>query len=99
MNFLKDGLLILKIKSESLYSLTGFGDGSHIKDFFENTSSGTHFLVVEKDPALLRKPYLNLTFLIYFPMTDYFWVLANATTEFFKDLQAAAMLGWQMLIV
>ena len=83
----------LKTKSESLYSLTGFGDGSHIKEFIKNTSGGTHFLVVEKDPALLRET------LSRFDLSD---MLSNdrlllgtgeCDDDFFKDLQAAAMLG------
>ena len=90
---LKRWVTNLKIKSESLYSLTGFGDGSHIKEFFENTSGGTHFLVVEKDPALLRET------LSKFDLSD---LLSNdrlllgtgeCDDSFFKDLQAAAMLG------
>lgn len=83
----------LTTKSESLYALTGFGDGSHLRYFLKNTSGGTNFLVTEKDPALLRET------LARFDLSD---VLSNdrlllgtgkCDDHFFKDLQAAAMLG------
>ena len=83
----------LRTKSESLYCLTGFGDGSHLRHFVKNTSGGTNFLVIEKDPALLRET------LSRFDLSD---ILSNdrlllgtgaCDDFFFRDLQAAAMLG------
>ena len=45
----------LKLVPESLYSLSGMGDGSHAKYLLENSGTGINLMVVEKDPALLRE--------------------------------------------
>ena len=45
----------LSLTGESLYAITGFGDGSHIRHFLKESSTGTNFLIAEKDPALLRE--------------------------------------------
>ena len=45
----------LVLHPESLYAVTGFGDGSHLSHFLENSTSGTTLLATEKDPALLRE--------------------------------------------
>ena len=83
----------LSLKQESLYAVTGFGDGSHIRYLLNNTKGGTYLLVAEKDPALLRETFSRI---------DCSDILANerlllGTGEcddlFFKDLQAAAMLS------
>ena len=44
----------LKLEKESLYAVTGFGDGSHIKYFLENSSTGAYCLGTEKDTCILR---------------------------------------------
>jgi hypothetical protein len=83
----------LPLKHESLYTVTGFGNGKHVRHLLQNTKGGTYLLVAEKDPALLRETFSR------FDCSD---ILANdrfllGTGEcdelFFKDLQAAAMLG------
>ena len=40
----------LVLHPESLYAVTGFGDGSHLTHFLEHSTSGTNFLAAEKDP-------------------------------------------------
>ena len=45
----------LELAKESLYAISGFGDGSHAKFFLKHSSKGTHFIVAEKDPSLLRE--------------------------------------------
>ena len=47
----------LRLKGESLYSLSGFGDGSHVRHFLENTSGGVFLLVVEKDALILKETF------------------------------------------
>ena len=42
----------LNLVPESLYSLSGFGDGSQVRYFMENSGTGVNVLVAEKDPAL-----------------------------------------------
>jgi hypothetical protein len=83
----------LPLKHESLYTVTGFGNGKHVRHLLQNTKGGTYLLVAEKDPALLRETFSR------FDCSD---ILANdrfllGTGEcdelFFKDLQAAAMLS------
>ena len=92
-NLIKKWFSNLSIKNESLYALTGFGDGSHVRHFLKHTGGGTYLLVAEKDPCLLRET------LSHFDCSDF---LANerlllgtgdCDDDFFKDLQAAAMLG------
>ena len=40
----------LKLTGESLYALTGFGDGSHARYFLNESEKGTSFLIAEKRP-------------------------------------------------
>ena len=47
----------LNLVPESLYSLSGMGDGSHAKYLLENSGTGINLMVVEKDPALLRETF------------------------------------------
>jgi len=83
----------LRLKSESLYVITGFGDGSHIRHFMNHSSKGTNFFVAEKEPSLLRETFAR------FDVSD---ILSNdrfmlgagvCDDQFFKDLQGAAMLS------
>ena len=45
----------LNLVQESLYAITGFGDGSHLRYFLKESGSGTNVLACEKDPALVRE--------------------------------------------
>ena len=45
----------LQLDSESLYAVTGFGDGSHIKHFLDHSSTGAFCLAAEKDPCCYAK--------------------------------------------
>jgi hypothetical protein len=83
----------LRTKSESLYSLTGFGDGSHIKHFIENTSGGTNFLVTEKDPSLIRETLSRIDLSDVLSNDRLLLGAGECNDDFFKDLQGAAMLG------
>lgn len=83
----------LRIKSESLYSITGFGDGSHIEYFLKNTSGGTNFLVTEKDPALLRETLSRFDFSDMLSNDRLLLGTGICDDSFFNDLQSAAMYG------
>src|SRR5210317_2144306 len=50
----------LPIKHESLYAVTGFGDGSHIRHALENTRGGTFLLTIEKEPHLLKETFSRI---------------------------------------
>ena len=47
----------LQLKNESLYALTGLGDGSQVRHFLNHSGGGTFLMVAEKDPALLRETF------------------------------------------
>ena len=83
----------LKLVPESLYSLSGMGDGSHARYLLENSGTGINLMVVEKDPALLRET------LARFDLSD---LLANdrfligtgePNDQFFTPIQGAALTG------
>lgn len=83
----------LNLAGESLYALTGFGDGSHARHFLNESSTGTNLLIAEKDPALLRET------LARFDCTDFLsndrCVLGVGELDdaFFNDIQGAALTG------
>ena len=54
-NLIKRWQKSLRVAPESLYAITGFGDGSHLEYFMKESASGTYVLAAEKDPALLRE--------------------------------------------
>ena len=82
----------LKIKSESLYAITGFGDGSHIKHALKNTSGGTFLLTVEKEPALLREVFTRIDCSDILSHDRFLLGTGECDDGFFTDLQSAAML-------
>ena len=53
-NLIKRWFSSLVLHPESLYAVTGFGDGSHLSYFLDNSTTGTNFLAAETDPSLLR---------------------------------------------
>ena len=83
----------LSIKNESLYALTGFGDGSQIRYFLKNTRGGTYLLVAEKDPSLLRETFSHFDCSDFLANDRFLLGTGDCDDDFFKDLQAAAMLG------
>jgi hypothetical protein len=56
-NLIKRWHKSLRIVPESLYAITGFGDGTHLEYFLKESDSGTYVLAAEKDPALLRETF------------------------------------------
>ncbi len=92
-NLIKRWFSNLRLHSEALYAITGFGDGSHIRYFMENSSKGAHFIAVEKEPALLRETFSR--FDLSDILADDRFMLGTGTCddEFFKDIQNAAMLA------
>ena len=82
----------LQLKRESLYALTGFGDGSHIRHFLQNTQGGSFIMVVEKDPALLRETLSRFDCSDFLKLDRVLIGTGECDDTFFKDIKEAAML-------
>ena len=83
----------LKLKKESLYTLTGLGDGSQVRHFLNHSGGGTFLMVAEKDPALLRETFSKFDCSDFLANDRFLLGTGEPDDDFFKDLQAAAMLG------
>ena len=83
----------LSLKQESLYAVTGFGNGSHIRYLLNNSKGGTYLLVAEKDPALLRETFSRIDCSDILANERFLLGTGECDDLFFKDLQAAAMLS------
>lgn len=92
----KDGLIKswfsrLSLQSEAIYSLTGFGDGSHVRYFLKNSSGGAFLLVAEKDPALLRETFSRLDCSDILSNDRFILGTGECDDHFFRDLKDAAL--------
>lgn len=90
-NLLKRWFDGLKLESESLYAVTGFGDGSHINYFLENSSSGTFCLSAEKDPCLLRETFARIDCSKILSHERFGLGVGDLNDTFFQDIQNAAI--------
>lgn len=82
----------LHIKHESLYALTGFGDGSHVRYALKNTRGGTFLLTIEKEPSLLKETFSRIDCSDILSNERFLLGTGQCDDEFFQDLQSAAML-------
>ncbi len=82
----------LRLASEAIYAITGFGDGSHIRHFLKNSSGGAYALVAEKDPALLRETFCHMDCSDILSNDRFILGTGNCDDGFFNDLKDAAML-------
>ncbi|MEK9773194.1 MAG: 6-hydroxymethylpterin diphosphokinase MptE-like protein [Opitutae bacterium] len=73
--------------------MTGFGDGSHIRQFIQNTAGGNYLFVTEKDPCLLKETFSRIDCSDFLANDRFLLGTGDCDDAFFKDLQAAAMLG------
>ena len=83
----------LKLAKESLYAITGFGDGSHVRYFLNESSSGTNFLVAEKDPILLRETFARFDCSDLLSDERLMLGTGDLDDDYFKDIQGAALTG------
>ena len=83
----------LNLVPESLYSLSGFGDGSHVRYFMENSGTGVNVLVAEKDPALLRETLARFDFSDLFSNDRFLLGTGEPENQFFAPIQGAALTG------
>ena len=81
----------LRLKGESLYSLSGFGDGSHVRHFLENTSGGVFLLVVEKDALILKETFKRFDCSDILSHERFLLGTGAIDEDFFKDMQEAVM--------
>jgi len=83
----------LVLHPESLYAITGFGDGSHLSYFFNHSSSGTNFLAAEKDPTLLRETMARFDLTELLSNERFILGTGEIDDAFFTDIQGAALSG------
>ena len=83
----------LPLKQESLYAVTGFGNGKHVRHLLKYSKGGTYILVAEKDPALLRETFSRFDCSDFLANDRFLLGTGECDELFFKDLQAAAMLS------
>ena len=98
MEILKENLIkrwysSLVLHSESLYAITGFGDGSHLLHFLNESSSGTNFLATEKDPALLRETLARFDLSKLLSNERFILGVGELDDVYFADIQGAALSG------
>lgn len=85
----------LILAPESLYAVTGFGDGSHLAKFLSNTPPGTSLMATEKDPALLRETFSRFDLSDLLANERFFLGVGEPDDGFFRDLEVVALTGVQ----
>ena len=83
----------LNLAGESLYGVTGFGDGSHLKYFLQESGTGITFLVGEKDPALLRETLARFDLSDLLGHQRFLLGTGELDDEYFASIQGAALTG------
>lgn len=83
----------LVLHPESLYAVTGIGDGSHLSYFFNHSTSGTNFLAAEKDPTLLRETLARFDLTELLSNERFILGTGEINDAFFADIQSAALSG------
>ena len=92
-NLLKRWFSSLVLAPESLYAVTGFGDGSHLSHFLKESGKGTNFLAAEKDPALLRETLARFDLSELLSNDRFVLGVGELNDAFFADIQGAALNG------
>lgn len=85
----------LVIASESLYAVTGFGDGSHLRAFLRETPPGANLMAAEKDPVLLRETLARFDLSDLLADERFSLGVGEPDDEYFVDVQNAALTGVQ----
>lgn len=93
VNLLKRWFGSLVLAPESLYAVTGFGDGSHLTHFLKESGKGTNFLAAEKDPALLRETLARFDLSELLSNDRFVLGVGELNDAFFADIQGAALNG------
>ena len=85
----------LVLAPESLYGVSGFGDGSHLMRFLEDTPVATNLFAAEKDPALLRETLSLIDVSSLLANERFFLGTGEPDDEFFRDIETVALNGAQ----
>ena len=83
----------LALTPESLYGVSGFGDGSHLIKFLDDTPVGTNLFAAEKDPALLRETLSLIDVSSLLANERFFLGVGEPDDEFFRDIETVALNG------
>jgi len=83
----------LRLVGESLYAITGFGDGSHLKYFLQESGTGINFLAAEKDPALIRETLARYDLSDLLSHQRFILGTGELDDEYFASIQGAALTG------
>ena len=81
----------LKLENESLYAVTGFGDGSQIQYFLDHSTSGTFCLAAEKDPCLLRETFARIDCSKILAHERFGLGVGELDDAYYLDIQSAAL--------
>ena len=83
----------LNLEGESLYAITGFGDGSHLRHFIQESSSGVNVLAAEKDPALVRETLARFDLSDLLGHQRFILGVGDLDDGYFAAIQGAALTG------
>jgi len=86
-------LELISIESDSLYAITGFGLGIHLKELLKRATPETMVFVGEQNPALLREVFSRIDFSELLLDQRLFLATGELDDLYFKDLQHAAVQG------
>ena len=81
----------LNLEKESLYAVTGFGDGTHIQYFLENSSNGAYCIGTEKDTSILRETFSRIDCSKILSHERFGLGTGELDDDFFIDIQSAAL--------
>jgi hypothetical protein len=83
----------LNLGGESLFAITGFGDGSHLRYFLRESGNGINFLVSEKDPALIRETLARFDLSDLLAHQRFMLGTGDLDDDYFAMIQGAALTG------
>lgn len=83
----------LNLVGESLYAVTGFGDGSHLRHFLNESGTGMNMLASEKDPALVRETLARFDLSDILGHQRFILGVGELDDEYFAPIQGAALTG------
>jgi hypothetical protein len=83
----------LNLVGESLYAITGFGDGSHLRHFIKESGTGINVLASEKDPALVRETLARFDLSDLLGHQRFILGVGELDDEYFAAIQGAALTG------
>jgi hypothetical protein len=83
----------LNLVGESLYAITGFGDGSHLRHFLNESGTGMNLLASEKDPALVRETLARFDLSDILGHQRFILGVGELDDAYFAQIQGAALTG------